>query len=243
MPAGGPPLQRTRPVTPRRPAAAAAPQLHLLLHPPLRQAPRGPAHEHQALHRAVPGHLRPQLHRLPPLRLHAGAPRGAGARAGAGACAAAAAGPPAGPQPARSSTSARSQHVGPTATPSSLPCRPSSATTLCQSWRRSRCGAPPTRRAPRTWTRRWVRALDAVGAGAGGRRRGPALPGTRAVRLHPPPSPDGPRRLANRRRPPRAPAGRGAHDHGGAAQRRGGGAHAAAGGPQGLVHCRGDRAV
>lgn len=48
------------------------PQLCVLLHPALRQAPRGAPHEHQVLHRAVPGIQRAQLHNLPPLRLHAG---------------------------------------------------------------------------------------------------------------------------------------------------------------------------
>lgn len=57
--------------------------------------------------------------------------------------------------------------------PHPLPaCRPSSETMLCPSWKRSRCGAPPTRRAPRTWTRRWGAAGAASTSCAEGRAAG-----------------------------------------------------------------------
>lgn len=128
--------------------------------------------------------------------------------------------------------------------PLTTPSRPSSATTRCPSWRRSRCGAPPTRRAPPTSTRRWGQASLERPPQIGGQsaRWLQGLhrcwrPVTMSLTLQPIPRPTPPH-------PTAFPLpGRGAHGHGGAAQRCGGGAHAAAGGPQGLVHRGGDCAL
>ena len=48
------------------------PAVHFLQHPQRGEAPGGAAHAGQDLHREVHPADQPQLHRLPPLRLHAG---------------------------------------------------------------------------------------------------------------------------------------------------------------------------